>query len=319
MITVVHYTQSMRDLWNAFEERACNSTLLHHRSYMDYHSNRFVDASLVFFDGRNKPVALFPACLSRRNAYTVVSHEGLTYGGLVIQPHTHTYILYDIYMSLINYYKNEKLAKELIIKPIPFIYSTLPCQEELYIIHLLKGVLAERHLSQAIDLRQTVSTSKLRRRCILKAKRMNIETREATTREEWDIFHKILSDVLKARHNTHPVHTSEELWLLHSRFSQKIKLYTAFSHSTVLAGCVIYISKNVVHTQYLASTPEGFETGALDLVIDNIIHTSMSEGYPYVDFGVSTERTGELNYGLTLQKEGFGGCGVCYDSYLIKL
>ncbi len=319
MITVAPYCHSMKGMWNTFQKEACNATLLHSRDYMDYHKERYEDASLVFLDDKNKPVALFPACLGRNTPDTVVSHEGLTYGGLVVPPQIHAYTVEEIYAALAAFYKNEKHISRLVVKPVPYIYSTQPCQEELYVISRQKSVLVERHLSQTIDLEQPVKTSKLRQRCILKAEKSNVETREATAMDDWMSFHAILTDVLKNRHGVSPVHTFEELWFLHSCFPHEIRLYVAVRHSAVLAGCVVYVSKNVMHTQYLASSPEGFETGALDLVVRDVVLRAKEEGVRYLDFGVSTERNGELNHGLALQKEGFGGRGVCYDTYLISL
>ena len=47
---------------------------------MDYHSDRFHDYSLMVFD-EDKLVAVLPA---NKNENTVFSHQGLTYGGLVL-------------------------------------------------------------------------------------------------------------------------------------------------------------------------------------------------------------------------------------------
>ncbi len=319
MITVVPYYESMKITWNTLQKNACNSTLLHNRNYMEYHKDRYKDVSLIFYNDKNKAIALFPACLSVKYPCTVVSHEGLTYGGVIMPQQTHASTIEEIYTALVAYYKEVEHLHSLIVKPIPYIYATQPCQEELYMISRLGGILTERHLSQAIDLQHPFNMNKLRQRCILKAKKNNIVATETTSKEDWKSFHLVLTEVLKSRHQASPVHSFDELWLLHTRFPHEIKLYVAIFQSKVLAGCVTYISKNVVHAQYLASSPEGFATGALDLVINYIIADTKNKEIRYLDFGVSTERNGELNYGLTLQKEGFGARGVCYDKYLINL
>ena len=55
--------------------------------------------------------------------------------------------------------------------------------------------------------------------------------------------------------------------------------------------------------------------GALDLLFDTLID-SCSGSFKYFDFGRSTEHGGRyLNESLIFQKEGFGGRGVCYDTY----
>ena len=318
MIRVQTYNESLKEDWNKFVVQANNSTLLHQRDYMDYHADRFKDASLLFYNDRNKLVALFPACISNNTPATIASHQGLTYGGLIIPPHTHTYIIEEVYDALISHYKTQGV-QQLTITPIPYIYATCPCQEELYIINHKSGKLINRALSQTIKLSEPIETSSLRRRCIAKAKKNNLCIAEATKQQEWQIFYNILWDVLKNRHNTTPVHSFNELWLLHSKFPQHIRLFVAVRDLQIIAGSVVYLSKNVAHTQYLASSPSGFEIGALDLVIDFLIKTCQNAKYKYLDFGVSTERDGSLNHGLTLQKEGFGGHGVCYDTYSIEL
>src|SRR5580693_611997 len=79
--SVERYSENRRQEWNSFVNIAKNATFLFLRDYMDYHSSRFTDHSLmVFFE--HKLVALLPANLASDG--TLISHEGLTYGGLVV-------------------------------------------------------------------------------------------------------------------------------------------------------------------------------------------------------------------------------------------
>lgn len=317
MINVVRYDNAQKSLWDQFVLSARNSTLLHLRTYMDYHSYRFTDASLIFRDDNGKPLALLP---SNIDGDVVYSHRGLTFGGFIIKSELHTLDFDKIFKAALAYYRNNMGASRFVIKPIPYIYSVVPCQEELYFIHQHGGKLLQRNLSQTICATNMPKISELRRRCITKATKLGITISEATQRAEWDKFHSILSSVLKDRHATNPVHTSDELWYLHSCFSDNIKLFVAYEQQEIIAGSIIYISPNVIHTQYLASSPKGQQVGALDLVVSTIINQfSQANSQQYLDFGISTELDGSLNFGLTLQKEGFGGRGVCYDSYSLDL
>ena len=89
---------------------------------------------------------------------------------------------------------------------------------------------------------------------------------------------------------------------------------------SIIAGCVQYKTNNVNHIQYIATSEEGREKGALDSLFYHLIQNSQKEGFKYVDFGISTEQDGHyLNEGLLFQKEGFGGRGICYDKYEINL
>ena len=82
-----------------------------------------------------------------------------------------------------------------------------------------------------------------------------------------------------------------------------------------MAGTLVYETAKVVHTQYISASPEGKAKGALDMLFDHLVN-DVYVGSRYFDFGKSTEDGGRyLNESLIFQKEGFGGRGVCYDTY----
>src|ERR1700691_865424 len=79
--SVERYTPDRKNEWDAFVSGAKSSTFLFYRDYMDYHQDRFTDHSLmVFRDG--ELAGLLPANLNAKG--TLISHEGLTYGGLAL-------------------------------------------------------------------------------------------------------------------------------------------------------------------------------------------------------------------------------------------
>jgi len=319
MISATRYSTEMQLQWDQFVVSARNSTLLHLRSYMDYHSDRFEDLSLVFMDEHNKIVALFPACRSMKDNSVVVSHEGLTYGGFVTSSKLYTSELAEIFNLTLNYYRNTLGLSHLLIKPIPHIYASHPSEEQLYLISQNGGTLQHRALSQAICLESPLPFNQLRKRCVIKAMKNGIQVCRTSKESDWREFHALLTEVLDKRHQTSPVHTADELWYLHSQLPDSIHLLTARKNDTLVAGVVTYNSPKVVHTQYLASNPEGQANGALDLLIAQLLQESAKGPQAYLDFGVSTERDGSINSGLTFQKEGFGARGICYDTYSIKL
>ena len=92
MIEVHRYTQDRRTEWDNFVRGAKNSTFLFLRGYMDYHSDRFRDCSLMFYDERNRLVGLLPANLAEDTLY---SHRGLTYGGLLMTSGSKTAVVRD--------------------------------------------------------------------------------------------------------------------------------------------------------------------------------------------------------------------------------
>jgi hypothetical protein len=78
---------------------------------------------------------------------------------------------------------------------------------------------------------------------------------------------------------------------------------------------LLFLTPQVLHTQYISANPEGKACGAIDLLFDTLIN-DVYQDYPYIDFGKSTvSDSARLNYQLIFQKEGFGGRAVCYDTY----
>lgn len=66
--------------WDAFVEASKNGTYLFQRGFMGYHADRFDDHSVIVFEGGSL-LAVLPA---NRVDDALVSHGGLTYGGIVM-------------------------------------------------------------------------------------------------------------------------------------------------------------------------------------------------------------------------------------------
>ena len=103
---------------------------------------------------------------------------------------------------------------------------------------------------------------------------------------------QIVAEALSEHHNAKPVHTAEEMKLLANRFPDNIKLYAAYKDDKMLAGVIVYESRNVAHTQYASNSKEGRSVGAQDLVEDYLIN-NIYKSKPYYDFGISTEQHGQ--------------------------
>ena len=73
------YKSSDKNTWNNFVLESNQDTFLFQRDFMDYHSDRFIDYSLMVYKN-DKVIALLPA---NRVDDTLYSHQGLTYGGLI--------------------------------------------------------------------------------------------------------------------------------------------------------------------------------------------------------------------------------------------
>lgn len=307
---VRRYEPALRERWNALNARARNGHFLFDRNFMEYHADRFDDASLVVFDG-GEPVALLPA---NRRDETIHSHQGLTFAGLVVDALRTADVLACLEACAAHW--REAGAARLIYKPIPWIYHRRPAQEDLYWLFRRDARLRARLVSAAVRLDWPGAVSQRRRRGAAKAARSGLVFARSF---RFDDFWQILSSVLGDRHRAVPVHTANEMRLLAERFPDNIELYTAERDSEILAGVVIFRTDQVAHTQYLAASPEGRASGALDGLLSALMDRSR-EGAAWFDFGTSNEADGRvLNEGLVRQKEEFGASAVAHDIYELPL
>ena len=316
---IVTYRNDLRDDWDAFVRSSKNGTFLFERGFMDYHSNRFHDCSLMIYED-NTLVALFPANWDE-SSRAVYSHQGLTYGGVICGAETTEVQVLTILQAIMLWFIDYLNASTLFYKAVPYIYADLPAQEDLYAIFRAGARLHSRSVSSVVDQSKPLRMRKLRMRGAKKAidNGLYIDRMTDGDYDTLEEYWKLLTSVLEEHHGVKPVHTAEEMKMLMNRFPQNIKLYLVRSEREIVAGCIVFITKMVAHIQYIASGNKGRELGALDLLFRHLINERF-KGMAYVDFGVSTERGGHvLNEGLIFQKEGFGGRAVCYDCYEIQL
>lgn len=312
-LNVVRYDESRKDEWNEFVAVSKNGTFLFDRGYMDYHSDRFRDCSLMFYK-HDKLLAMLPANW-REDEGTVQSHGGLTYGGLIVPKEMIAVDALEVFSCAIDWMKRELGAHRWIYKPIPYIYSSLPAEEDLYALFRSGGTLKERGVSSVVDFSNRLPMRELRRRGYTKAIKAGLTVDYGNMDADLKAFWAILADILRTKHRKKPVHTVAELQLLQSRFPERIKLHVVRDTNEVVAGMLVYDMGHVVHAQYIASSDTGKRNGALDLLIHELLNRVYADR-TYFDFGVSTENGGSyLNEGLIFQKEGFGARSVVYDTY----
>ena len=309
---IVRYTAEHKNIWNDFVKNSKNSHFFFLRDYMEYHSDRFEDFSLLVFDDKNKLIAVLPANVKDNILY---SHQGLTFGGFLIDDKMKTETMLEIFEKLKLFLKEQNIEK-IVYKCIPYIYHTKPSEEDRYALFRNDAKLIRRDVTSTIDLSEQVRYSKGRKWTINKAKKESIEIFESN---DYTIFWELLISVLESNHEAKPVHTLDEIKKLASLFPKNIKLYLAKKDEQIISGALIYENKNIVHTQYLANSKEGRELGALDLLIDYLIK-EVYKDKKYFDFGISNENAGRvLNTGLIAQKEGFGARAVVHDFYELEI
>lgn len=298
----------MADEWNQFVSASKNGTFLFDRRFMDYHSDRFSDHSLMCYrDGRL--YALLPA---NEKGDTLVSHGGLTYGGLVTDSRCSAKGVLDTFTA-INRYLRAAGFRRVVYKAIPWIYHQLPAEEDLYALTAVcRARLTIRDISSTIVATRRLKFTESRRSGLRKAQKAGLRFRESTTVDD---FWPILNDNLTQKYAVRPVHTADELRLLQSRFPENIKLWLVYDGDKPVGGTLLFLTPQVLHTQYISATPYGKQHGAIDLLFDHLINHVYAD-YPYIDFGKSTvSDSADLNQQLIFQKEGFGARAVCYDTY----
>lgn len=306
------YRREDKELWNSFVSKARNATFLFDRNYMDYHADRFDDNSFMFYH-KGKLKAVLPANVAGDTLY---SHQGLTYGGLLLDKKATVEDVLECFDSLNSWLRENGISK-VVYKALPWIYQQYPSQEDLYALTWkCKAQLISRDIASTIVVDNKLKFAESRKSGIRKALSLNIEVGESN---DVDGFWHVLEGNLGNRYNAKPVHTASEMKLLMSRFPNSIKLYIAKMNGEIVGGTLIYVTPQVVHTQYISASVEGKKHGALDLLFDYIIN-KVYANFRYFDFGKSTEQGGAyLNEPLIFQKEGFGGRGVCYDWYQWEL
>lgn len=308
MFDISRYSAAHEQSWNDYVTRAKNGTFLFNRSYMDYHKDRFTDHSLLFYK-HNKLYALLPAHVQGDTMY---SHFGLTYGGLIMDNHVTSADVLTLFGHLNDYLRANGI-KRMVYRPTPFIYHLTPAEEDLYALFCICNArLTGRNLSTVIDMSHALKWRRIRLAGVKQCQRDQIEVVQS---EDYRAFWQILTDNLLAKYQAQPVHTLQEMELLHGCFPENIKLFTAQRQQQILGGVVVYTTHQTVHVQYISASAEGKQQRVLDAVFHHLIHHEYSN-YRYFDFGKSTEQDGRyLNQSLIYQKEGFGGRGVCYDTY----
>ena len=287
---------------------------------MSYHQERFIDESLLIYKDE-KLISLFPAAQDPQDATHIVSHPGITYGGLLAPIKISAVSQIEIFANIIDHYHHRNF-KKLTYKAVPDCFKSLPIQDDLYALFFHSASLTRRDLNCVIDLtKPSTLTSKdlsKMRNMLRKAEKNGVQIIEDKTYLQG--FYHLLEQTLLEKYQQKPAHSFKELEYLLSSFPKNIRLITAVIKDQVIAGSLLLVDKNFIHTQYLANSEQGQPLFALDYVIDYAIQSAKENNKQSFSFGVSNEQQGRyLNEGLYLSKVKHGGMGMIHDFYTINL
>lgn len=303
------YTKDDYHKWNEFVANAKNATFLFHRDFMEYHQDRFQDFSLLVLDEKDNLKAILPA---NRVDDVVFSHQGLTYGGLVINRKTKLSDFILLFQEVLMFL-NENEIKNFEVKVLPSIYADFPSDELEYVAFLCNADLIRRDTLSTIDLASNFKYSHGRKQEIAKAKTLGFEVKEENS---FDAFwNEILIPNLNEKHQAKPVHSLAEITFLKEKFPKNIRQFNVYLGDKIVAGTTIFESKTVAHSQYISGKVNAETNLSLDFLHHHLL-TEVFQNKKYFDFGISNENQGQnINSGLLFWKESFGARTITQSFY----
>lgn len=284
--------------WNDFITKSSNGTFLLYRDFMEYHSDRFKDASLMVFDNSELICCISGNQIGRR----FYSHQGLTYGGLIWDKaisYLHKQEVIDAvhqYLSTnyeyIRWHWPSQCYDEQLLDTIAYLNQKGYHQQSVF-------------NNLEIPLQQEIKISSKKTAGYRNGKFDELNIEESSDFSTY--WNQMLIPQLSTRHNASPVHSLEEIERLHQSFPDNIKLYLVYESGNPVAGACFFMKANIIKSQYAASSLEGFTTGALDFLYQEIINEYKNLGFDYLDLGHVNNPDGSINRGLQRFKEELGG------------
>jgi hypothetical protein len=302
-------------VWDELVDTSVNGTLLHTRRFLTYHGPRFIEKSVVIRDERDRIVGLLPAAEDPHDSATVISHPGVTYGGLVHngdlrgEGQVHALTLITTHFWELGYTR-------FVYKAVPFIYHRRAASDDLYALFRIGATRTRCELLAALDLAAPGRVRSGRRYGLKRAAHAGIEVYVGW--EATEAFWRLLQDLLRDRYGSMPTHSLDEIDELHRRCPKEIELVVAKCGEEVVAGTVLFEAGAAVHLQYSAATERGRRASAMDAVLARGIELSRSRQCRYFSFGTSSEGY-RVNQSLYEFKLSFGAGSVTQDQYEVRL
>jgi len=305
--TIKKYNSEYFTIWNAFVSSSSNATFLFHRDFMEYHSDRFEDYSLLVFEDE-KLISIFPA---NRVENTVFSHQGLTYGGFVFENNVTTSEIKLVVLELLSFLK-ENNFKTLKIKEIVSIYCS-DCYKEInsFLIENNAEIVSKK-MNLAIDFKSDFKVSKSKLKHFKRISSVGLEIKKEDDLSTF--WNEVLIPRLDKKFSSKPVHSIDEISNLKVKFSENIYQYNVYLDDEILAGITVFKTKKIIKSQYGATTENGEKYRALDFLYINLINEFKDE-FDFFDMG-TVDDDSELGYniGLFNQKKELG-CDVFEQNF----
>jgi len=316
IINIEPFNTKDESIWDKFCDESYQATFLHTRRYLSYHGARFIDQSVII-EQKGRWLGLLPAAQSPQDPTCIVTHPGITYGGVIHQGELQGALMITAIETIKRYFARLGYIT-LQYKSVPTFYHQVPAQDDLYALFRLGARRYRCDLGSAIDLQNRQPISQRRKRSLIRAIKSGIAVVNDIKNlpELWEV----LEANLAKKHATHPVHTINEMVVLTKLFPSNIFCICGILNSTVVSGLVLFFTKTTCHAQYIGASQDGYDVSALDAVFDYAIKFAIDGGKRWFNFGISTESNGSLlNDGLYRFKTEFGGGGVAHEFFELDL
>ena len=248
---VERYRDTDAAAWDAFVRASRNGTFLFERGYMDYHRDRFPDHSLVVRDAEGELVAVLPAHAA---GDTVASHNGLSYGGLVIGPRMKTPLFFAAFEAVLLALRDAGFRRSTTRRSHTSTTASRP-RTDRYALFLSaqftrRDLLSVVHRWATGCRTSTAAPAGSRRR-----------QAAGVTGRSRNRLRRVLGAAWRRPSPSGsmptPVHTLAEIQTLRDRFPRASACTRPGGTGELLAGVVTYETERAAHAQYIAASPAG--------------------------------------------------------------
>ncbi|HPA20003.1 MAG TPA: GNAT family N-acetyltransferase [Verrucomicrobiae bacterium] len=305
-LSLTRFAEADRGAWDNLVGDARNAHFFFRRDYLDYHGDRIQDHSMVLWRG-SRPWAVLPA---HRDGDALISHGGLSFGGLVVAPEARYADVAGCFDLLADHMRAEGMAR-LTYRRAPTPYWRAPGEEDLLELSRRGARRTDVRVGAALAPSGPVAIGRTCRHEVKRAKSLGFEVRPDPVEGAWPL----VVDMLERRHRAAPVHSFEEICLLRDHFPDNILARSVFAGSERLVSAVLFVSPSVLKMQYFGWRSEASGTGAAELM-DVSMAEEARRGGRWLDLGTSMEpETGELQARLHATKEDCGARMILYETY----
>lgn len=289
------YTELYFNKWNNFVlNYSLNGTIYHTKSFLNYHKNKYNDASILIYDKTNI-IAVFPCCKFNNKYY---SHLGSTCGGLVIlKKYYELNKLFDI-MDLIYEYYDEDLN----IKLSETIYFKNNIKNDLLSFVLSQKCKQYQDICLYFDIKKNPNildsfpnndNKRLLKKYINNTNKDTI-IEISNNLEDYEKYYYILEKNLKDKNNIKPIHTLNEFISLKELLgcNQFLFLSKNFQGEILSGAFVFLINDNTYYTVYLMTNYEKKQSQIFNLLYELFIHAKKNN-IDIVNIGACSKNNGK--------------------------